>query len=388
MDYSKRWHVIYQLGEGGQGKAYKVIDLKEYKLFDISAQRFEKLFLTSEDETEGNKAISLYQLRNLIWDVIDKENEPKEYVLKEMHDYKRTSDYEKAQARIRHEIEAIKSVGHPNLIHIIDSDADFTWYVTDFYSKGTLTKNIGNFRGNIALTLSTFIPLVEAVIRLHKSGLVHRDIKPDNIFIDTEDNLILGDFGLIYYSDHKRTRISETLENVGSRDWMPIWAQGAFIDQIKPTFDIFCLGKVLWSMISGKRFLRAWYFDKPEFNVENLLPDCPSIGLINPLLKKCIVENEEDCLPSVDDLLSELKSLQLAVSAGGEKLGPARKRRCKICGIGHYIPGANRNPDSIRRFGLSPQEPTTFRIMICEHCGHVQLFLSYTSGNDFDAWKE
>jgi len=42
---------------------------------------------------------------------------------------------------------------------------------------------------------------------------------------------------------------------------------------VGPSFDVFSPGKLLWSMLSGSRFLRLWYFDKPEFNVEVMFPE-------------------------------------------------------------------------------------------------------------------
>ena len=102
-------------------------------------------------------------------------------------------------------------------------------------------------------------PLVEAVAALHEVKIIHRDIKPDNIFV-TDNGLVLGDFGIAHLEDKDNTRVSETYENVGSRDWMPPWAMGMRLDDVRPTFDVFGLGKVLWSMVSGKSKLRLWYY--------------------------------------------------------------------------------------------------------------------------------
>ena len=51
-------------------------------------------------------------------------------------------------------------------------------------------------------------------------------------------------------------RITETFENVGSRDWMPGWAMGMLAD-VKPNFDVFSLGKLLWSDDLRKTTLAA-----------------------------------------------------------------------------------------------------------------------------------
>ena len=86
---------------------------------------------------------------------------------------------------------------------------------------------------------------------MHGKGLVHRDIKPENIFVDESEQLVLGDFGLVFFMDRDRTRLSDAYENVGSTDWMPGWATRMRIEEIKPSFDVFSLGKTIWSMVLG-----------------------------------------------------------------------------------------------------------------------------------------
>ena len=56
--------------------------------------------------------------------------------------------------------------------------------------------------------------------------------------MDDNNNLILGDFGLVFYSDNDKPRVSKTFENVGSRDWMPGWAYGKRVEEVNPTFDV------------------------------------------------------------------------------------------------------------------------------------------------------
>ena len=62
--------------------------------------------------------------------------------------------------------------------------------------------------------------LVRGVELLHSKAAVHRDIKPENIFV-SDARLVLGDFGIVYFEDEARARLSDSYENVGSHDWMP-----------------------------------------------------------------------------------------------------------------------------------------------------------------------
>ena len=230
-------------------------------------------------------------------------------------------------------------------------------------------------KGNLLRALETIRPIVEGVATLHTRGYVHRDIKPENIFLDSNHKLVLGDFGLVYFEDEKHARISATYENVGTRDWMPPWAMGMRIDQVKPTFDVFALGKVLWSMVSGKPILPLWYFDKDSFNVEILFPESRSMKFANPLFAKCIVEEEADCLSDASKLLYEIDETIGRISFGADPIDLNVKRVCKVCGIGEYI-HLSRNDDQMdtRNFGLEPAGARKMRIFTCSHCGNVQLF--------------
>ena len=256
--------------------------------------------------------------------------------LKVLHQPEEARNADSANDRIKLEIQAMSNIVHPNLLKILDADTDSKWFVSQYHPNGTLIENQRQFAGNFAKALRAFRPLVEGVSELHKQGRVHRDIKPHNVFFDTANNLILGDFGLVFFTDTHHTRLSDTLENVGSTDWMPPWATRIRIEDVKPSFDVFSLGKLLWFMVSGLPILRLWYFDHPEFDVEVKFPRSPFIQFANPLFKKCIVERERDCLPNASELLTEINQILSMVDSGIDRFDLESKRQCKVCGVGYY----------------------------------------------------
>jgi len=387
MNYKKRWCEIDECGQGGQGKVFKVIDYIKFgtpeRQIGELINLYNHLFRDRVDNFED-----LYnEYRKLIFNILKMENPNNHCAIKVLHKSIDRTSNEKAKKRLKREIEAMQEINHTNLISIIDYDTDdFEWYVMPYYPKSTLEKNIGIFKGDILKTLKSFRPLVEAVAQIHKAGCVHRDIKPQNIFLSDDGRLVLGDFGIIFFSDPGRTRVSDTYENVGSRDWMPGWAQGCLIEEIKPTFDVFCLGKVLWAMITGKTFMRLWYCDQPDFNVERILEGKPTVSLLNPFFKKCITEHEKDCIGDANKLLDELNELIDAVSINGERLYNNIFRKCNVCGKGKYFHIADQNRAAITNFGLNPAGARSFKILACDYCGHVQLFTM--EGNIVEkAWK-
>src|SRR5436190_21228773 len=90
------------------------------------------------------------------------------------------------------------------------------------------------------------------------------------------------------------------------------------IEDIRPSFDVFCRGKTLWFLVSGRPFLPVTYFAKPDFNVEELFPGNDGMPYLNALLARCVVENESECLPDASALLEEIDATlaDLAVKAG------------------------------------------------------------------------
>ena len=86
--------------------------------------------------------------------------------------------------RIKKEIAVMQENLHPNLLKVLDADPDSKWFVSKYYSNETLDKprNRDRFTGDLAKSLRALRPLVQGVSELHKRGIVHRDIKPQNIF--------------------------------------------------------------------------------------------------------------------------------------------------------------------------------------------------------------
>ena len=164
------------------------------------------------------------------------------------------------------EVEALLKLNHPSLVHIYEANTHERWFVMEYFN-GTLLDVLARTQNDVLGSFLAFRPLVHAVAELHERGLVHRDIKPGNVFIADDGHLVLGDFGLVINTGAGDFRVTDTYENVGSRDWMPAWAYGQRMDAVRPDFDVFSLGKLLWSMISGKPFLRLWYFQQDEFNL-------------------------------------------------------------------------------------------------------------------------
>ncbi len=252
--------------------------------------------------------------------------------------------------------------------------------------EGPLSNYPNMFKGNLIGALKAIRPLIDGVTQLHKheKKYVHRDIKPQNILVSSNGELILGDFGLIINEADDYSRPTDSYENVGSRDWMPAWATGK-IEDIKPTFDVYTIGKVLWSMVSGKSYLRNHYFNDsvyPEMNLLEIFPDKPEMLIANELFSKCVIEYEKYCLPSATELLAEVNKYISILDRGGSLLNTNMKRFCLVCGVGEYLLYTGKNHKHHKQpVGFDPiihGEP--LNEFTCSYCGHIQLFnLNYGS---------
>jgi len=372
MDYKYRWKIIAILGQGNQGRVYRVIDTKE---FDIDGQIRPDIEnsiqgLVSSDKSETRKKFfDLY--RWAMVELIRMEDPENQGALKVLHRPKETKEVkgvDRVQDRIKREIRAMAAISHPSLLKILDTDRESRWFVSKFYPKGSLDKHLNTYVGDFPKALNAFRPLVEGVSELHKRGFAHRNIRPQNVFMDRDNHLVLGDFGLVFFTDDSYTKLSKTWESVGGGDWMPRWALSLPIDEIQPTFDVFCLGKLLWSMVSGSPSLPLWHYDQPEFNLEAKFPHRHSIQLANYLLSKCIVESEKNCLPDAPALLEVIDEVLSLIDSHGDVVDPKLIRRCKVCGQGNY------EESDAPSYFTKPVGKRVLKLWLCDYCGNAQWF--------------
>jgi serine/threonine protein kinase len=331
------WEKLDSLGKGGQGEVFLARKASTDRsrliqsIVDSVKVIAESAFTREEAEEKAAQLLSVIQ-------AVLAERDAPLGALKILHPIPDKHALEKAVGRMKQELAALSTFEHPALVQLYESNPEEQWLVMEYFKRRTLADDLNRTRGDLLTALHVFRPLVEAVSQLHKQGFVHRDIKPANVFIADDGRLVLGDFGLVIGTGSPDTRLTDTYENVGSRDWMPGWAMGMRMDEVKPTLDVFSLGKLLWSLVSGKPFLRLWYFDQRDFNVEIMFPANRAMRWATRIFRKCIVEHEVDCLLNAGKLLTEVDQTIEAVQGGGQvprKIEDS-SLRCSVCGIGVY----------------------------------------------------
>jgi serine/threonine protein kinase len=381
MGEFKGWQKLERLGEGGQGEVFKARSPERHQ----QLQNLHEAIRRGLSSAANSQSVNMSELLDLISGATRSEDAEYLGALKVLKLPNSASQHEKALGRLKTEIETLQKISHPAVLKLIDSDLDERFMVTEFHENGTLLHKLDEYKGRALEALLAFRPLVEAVGLIHQNSAVHRDIKLENIFVADDRHLVLGDFGIVLVRDASG-RMTETYERVGSRDWMAPWAntgQRLALEDVNTTLDIYPLGKVLWCMVSGRHGLPFWYYNRPENNLEQLFPGNAEMRSVNEILAKCVVEDEEDCLKSADELLA-------LVDQTIENLRwPERQPRdgslwpCLICGKGYYeAPPAGSGVVLVAEV-LQVHEKLPCGLRICGSCGHCQMFADMRSLLEF-----
>ena len=365
-----KWEVVKPIGRGGQGQVYLVRDTSgftdtqvQWKTLQDAVKTLGAAAEVSRFQEAGAKLAD--EIRQ-----IAKEGHAPLGALKKLLpiDEGAAGDEAAALERMKGELSTLKSVSHPSLVKVLDNNLDQKWFVMEYLDGGTLSNRLRAYQGRPLDALRAFRPIVDAVSALHTKSVVHRDIKPDNIFVAGDGRLVLADCGLAFKLE-KQERLTLTFENVGTRDFQPPWSYGMRLADVQPTFDVFGLAKVLWAMVSGRPKFPLWYFDRGGNDLREMFPDEPGVHFVHEILRKCVVESENETkVRDAGELLEEVDSTIAAVSHGCQLPGWKAKMRCRFCGIGTYV-----NSSSHAITGNLPTEYDR-NYFVCDHCGHLETF--------------
>ncbi len=206
------------------------------------------------------------------------------------------------------EAEIISKLDHPNIVRIHETGYvnNMIYLVMEFLTD-TLNKKIGSRTDLISPSehLRTIKQIALALEYAHGKGIVHRDIKSENIMFRSNNNPVLVDFGLakIANSIEKLTKPDLT---VGTPDYMsPEQIQGLDIDC---RTDIYSLGVVLYEMLIGEVPYKANnYISLAMKHLKKKIPKLPKkIKFLQPLLNQMMAKDRDKRVSNVSQLISLL----------------------------------------------------------------------------------
>ena len=226
----------------------------------------------------------------------------------------RASESPETKARFLQEAKAAAALNHPDIctIHGVEEHDGTMFIVMEYIQGGTLRNAIA--KGNLSMdnALAMAVHIGEALQEAHSKGIVHRDIKADNIMLTARGQAKVMDFGLAKLKGSlKLTRTSST---VGTLAYMaPEQIQGGEVDSRS---DIFAFGVLLFEMLTGRLPFRGEHEAAMMYSILNEAPDSLSIHIPDAspellhILNRSLEKNPEDRYQSVGEMVIDLHRLR------------------------------------------------------------------------------
>jgi len=231
-----------------------------------------------------------------------------------------------ARARFEREARAASSLNHPNICALYDvgRQDDVDYLVLEKVDGETLAARL--LRGPLATdqVLRFGIQIADALDRAHRSGLVHRDLKPGNIML-AKSGAKLMDFGLAILSSHSADDPS-LAHTLSPSEAQPVTAKGTMVgtsQYMAPELlegkaadarsDLWALGCVLYEMATGKRafegksqasLISAILSSEPP-RVSQLAPLAPPA--LDRLVLACLAKDPDERIQSAHDVMLQLR---------------------------------------------------------------------------------
>ena len=159
--------------------------------------------------------------------------------------------------RFTNEARVVARLTHPNIVPVHDFGEDKGWafIVMEYIASGTLRERLikadqQHVRLDLPLTLELLAQAALALDFAHTNNVIHRDVKPGNMLMRTEDHLLLSDFGIAAILEANQ-QFTRTGANVGTPQYMAP-EQGMPDGVIDARTDIYALGVVLFQCVTGR----------------------------------------------------------------------------------------------------------------------------------------
>ena len=273
------YKILEKLGEGGMGIVYKAQDLKL------------------------NRVVALKFLPSFAGDV--------------------------ERQRFLQEAKAISTLNHHHIatIHDVEEAKGRFFIVFEYIPGGSLKSKIQSLQSEGKLltlhqALEFALQIAEGLAHAHAHGIIHRDIKSENILLSADGEVKITDFGLAKLFGE--VGITKTDSVVGTTAYMS--PEQLLGDEVDHRTDIFSFGVVLYEMLAGTRPFRGEHQAAIMYSIVNEDPrpinkfrgDVPPE--LENILHRTLAKDREDRYPDVASLIRDIQSMKEA-SEGGQKIG-------------------------------------------------------------------
>jgi serine/threonine protein kinase len=218
-----------------------------------------------------------------------------------------------AMLRFQREVDALMDLDHPNIVRLLGHGilTERMYLVMEHTGGETLGELLKDGKPPVGRALSIADELCAALAHTHARGLVHRDVKPDNILIDERGVTKLADFGLCRPIILPREVIGATGtdELPGTPAYM---APERYINphDLDPRIDVWSVGLVLYELVTGQ----SQGLLKPRLDYDLVPP------ALVPVIQRALAEDPIDRTPTITDLRAEIRSTRLFWRARAHRL--------------------------------------------------------------------
>lgn len=239
----------------------------------------------------------------------DEENQ-RDVVLKVIKStFARTEDYVR---RFRQEAQAALELNHPHMVKIYDynQEGDVLYLVEEFLPGGSLLDIFSRQEGHLPpeTTLDTLDQIASVLDYAHEHGIVHGDLKPENVLFDLEGNAYLSDLGITKELSKEAARTRSGLE-FGNPNYMAPeeWQGGS----AGPRADVYALGTLLFEMLTGRlpfsapatgggfAFMHLNHLMSAPLSLRTLRPDLPAA--VEAVVNRAIDKDPENRFASAGE---------------------------------------------------------------------------------------
>lgn len=227
--------------------------------------------------------------------------------------------------RFQQEAQAASALNHPNILTIyeIGQAASLLYIATEYVEGETVRQHILHASMALGHALDVAIQVASALSAAHQAGIVHRDVKPENVILRSDGYVKVLDFGLAKLTEAKGVETSaptlpkiETEPGVvmGTVSYMsPEQARGLAVDA---RTDIWSLGAMLYEMASGHQpfdaetasDVMALILQREPLPLSHYLSEVP--GELERIIKKALRKDREERYQTAKDLLIDLRSFR------------------------------------------------------------------------------
>ncbi len=215
-------------------------------------------------------------------------------------------------ARFKNEVAVARRLGHPNIVQIYDfgeAGGGYYFITMEYLCGGNLTDEIYTHKRKFLSfneVLRIIHDIASAIAYAHKKGVVHRDLKPDNILLGDNRELKIADFGLARTMNTDKG-FTNTGETVGTPYYMaPEQLSG---DEVDGRVDIYALGIIAYEMVMGRRmFFEENYLQLARQHFNEPVPDFATKESGIPrwyeeFVKKCSAKKADERYQSAQEIV-------------------------------------------------------------------------------------